>query len=78
MPKGGMRIGAGAKPKPLFDKILEGNPGGRPIKVTNFHKNISDEMPKPSKMVFEGAISEGTKIMWKDSANSMTEMSRLP
>ena len=29
--RGGARIGAGAKKKPLADKITEGNPGGRKV-----------------------------------------------
>ena len=31
--RGGARIGAGAKKKPLADKIAEGNPGGRKLTV---------------------------------------------
>lgn len=30
------RIGAGAKKKPLADKIAEGNPGGRKLTVMEF------------------------------------------
>lgn len=33
---GGARIGAGQKKKPLHDKILEGNPGRRPLTVVDF------------------------------------------
>ena len=37
MPRGGARPGAGRKPKPLAEKILEGNPGRRPLKVVEFY-----------------------------------------
>ena len=33
---GGSRVGAGRKKKALTDKILEGNLGGRKIKVLDF------------------------------------------
>jgi hypothetical protein len=33
---GGARPGAGRKKKPLADKILEGNPGKRPVKTVQF------------------------------------------
>jgi hypothetical protein len=35
--RGGARAGAGRKPKALAEKILEGNPGKRPIKVVEFY-----------------------------------------
>jgi hypothetical protein len=34
--RGGARIGAGRPQKPLADKILEGNPGRRPLTVVEF------------------------------------------
>ena len=34
--RGGARIGAGAKKKPLADKIAEGNPGKRALTVISF------------------------------------------
>jgi len=47
---GGSRVGAGRKQKALTDKILEGNLGGRKIKVLDFGE-ITDiqgvTMPKP-------------------------------
>ena len=50
--RGGARIGAGAKKKPLADKIAEGNPG-RALTVMEF-KNTADlegeEMPEPNKI----------------------------
>lgn len=53
--RGGARIGAGAKKKPLADKIAEGNPGKRTLTVIDFDHNAADlegqPMPKPSKML---------------------------
>ena len=34
--RGGARVGAGAKKKPLADKISAGNPGGRKLTVMEF------------------------------------------
>lgn len=52
--RGGARLGAGAKKKPLADKIAEGNPGKRAITVISF-ENAAElegkEMPKPSEML---------------------------
>jgi len=52
--RGGARIGAGAKKKPLADKIAEGNPGGRKLTVMEF-QDAADlkglEMPEPNKML---------------------------
>jgi hypothetical protein len=36
MPRGGKRPGAGRKPKPLAENILDGNPGKRKMKVLDF------------------------------------------
>ena len=53
--RGGARIGAGAKKKPLADKIAEGNPGKRPITVISFNEEAAklegQEMPKPSEIL---------------------------
>jgi len=52
--RGGVRVGAGAKKKPLADKIMEGNPGGRKLTVIEFN-NTADlkglSMPEPNKML---------------------------
>ena len=52
--RGGARIGAGAKKKPLADKIAEGNPSGRKLTVMEF-QDAADlkglEMPEPNKML---------------------------
>ena len=51
--RGGARIGAGAKKKPLADKIAEGNPGKRALTVISFDDRAAElegqAMPKPSK-----------------------------
>lgn len=47
---GGARIGAGKPRKPLADKLLDGNPGKRPLKVVEFTGMPEIEgaqMPKP-------------------------------
>ena len=48
--RGGARVGSGQKKKPLHDKILEGNPGKRPLTVMEF-KDTADltgqAMPPP-------------------------------
>jgi len=52
--RGGARVGAGAKKRPLADKIMEGNPGGRKLTVIEFN-NTADlkglSMPEPNKML---------------------------
>ena len=52
--RGGARPGAGRKKKPLADKLLEGNPGKRPITVLKFD-DIPDvngvDMPQPHEML---------------------------
>ena len=45
MPRGGYRPGSGRKPKALVDKIADGNPGKRPIKVLGFGEK-GGERPK--------------------------------
>ena len=53
--RGGARVGAGAKKKPLADKIAEGNPGKRKLTVIEFEDKATDlegqQMPKPSKLL---------------------------
>ena len=39
MPRGGARPGAGRKPKPLSQKLSDGNPGKRPLKKVEFSGN---------------------------------------
>ena len=65
--RGGARPGAGAKKKPLADKIMEGNPGKRTITVINFD-NAADlegrDMPKPNEML--SAIQKDGKPLQAD------------
>ena len=52
--RGGARVGAGAPRKPLAQKLAEGNPGKRELKVLNFEapNNLEgEEMPKPSRFM---------------------------
>ena len=52
--RGGARVGAGAKKKPLADKISAGNPGGRKLTVMEFTDAPAlegYEMPEPNKML---------------------------
>lgn len=63
--RGGARIGAGAKKKPLADKIAEGNPGGRTLTVMEF-SNTADlhgqAMPEPNKML-EAVQKDGKTLV---------------
>lgn len=48
--RGGARPGAGQKKKPLHDKLLEGNPGKRPLQVMEFMDTADlkgQKMPPP-------------------------------
>ena len=45
MPRGGVRKGAGRKPKPLAEKLAAGNPGHRPLKKVQFDGNGNDSNP---------------------------------
>jgi hypothetical protein len=52
--RGGARAGSGQKKKPLADKIMDGNPGKRPLTVIDFKSTASFEgqpMPQPGKML---------------------------
>jgi phage terminase, small subunit len=52
--RGGARPGAGAKKKPLADKITDGNPGKRKLTVIDFSETADLEgqpMPKPPAML---------------------------
>lgn len=52
--RGGARVGAGAKKKPLTDKIADGNPGGRKLTVMEFQDTADlkgQAMPEPNKML---------------------------
>ena len=48
MARGGKRPGAGRPTKPLVDKILEGNPGKRPLTVLGFKEYDQEQtLPNP-------------------------------
>ena len=47
MPRGGARKGAGRKPKPLAEKLAEGNLGHRPLKKLEFTGNGRNDSRKP-------------------------------
>ena len=61
--RGGARMGAGAKKKPLADKIAEGNPGKRALTVIDFDSHAADlegqPMPKPSTVAAPVRKAEG-------------------
>ena len=67
--RGGARIGAGAKRKPLADKIAEGNPGKRELTVIDFSGQSVDlegqPMPKPSRML-SAKQKDGKKLVAAD------------
>ncbi len=67
--RGGARIGAGAKKKPLADRIAEGNPGKRELTVIDFTDSTVDlegqPMPKPSKML-SARQKNGKKLVAAD------------
>ena len=55
--RGGARPGAGRKPKALADKIAEGNPGKRALKIVDFSDTVTDlsghDMPPPKAYLAE-------------------------
>ena len=66
--RGGARVGAGAKKKPLADKIAEGNPGKRALTVIDFDNAADLEgqpMPKPSAML-SATQKDGKKLIAAD------------
>ncbi len=63
--RGGARIGAGAKKKPLADKIAEGNPSGRTLTVMEFSGATDLQgqvMPEPNKML-EAVQKDGKTLV---------------
>ncbi len=70
MPSGGRRAGAGRPKKAVTQKILEGNPGKRPIEVVTFNQDgmelpseppayLSAEAKKIYKTVYQWLVSVG-------------------
>ncbi len=72
--RGGARVGAGAKKKPLADKISSGNPGGRKLTVMEFGGSegnagyVADlkgqAMPQP-KDILSATQRDGTELRAK-------------
>lgn len=60
MPSGGYRAGAGRPKKSVTEKILNGNPGRRPVEVLNFE----DESKIPKKPA--SWLSPKAKEIWKE------------
>jgi hypothetical protein len=67
--RGGARVGAGAKRKPLSEKIAEGNPGKRELTVIDFDNQSADlegqPMPKPSRLL-SAKQKDGKKLIAAD------------
>lgn len=67
--RGGARIGAEAKKKPLAEKIAEGNPGKRALTVIDFDNQSVDlegqAMPKPPKLL-SAKQKDGKKLAAAD------------
>jgi hypothetical protein len=60
MARGGKRVGAGRPPKPLAEKVLEGNPGKRPLYVIDFPDGAAvSDLPSPPEFLAEAAKGEG-------------------
>lgn len=56
MGKRGPKPGTGGRPKkPLVDKITEGNPGKRTLKVVEFNEKEVAELPEPPEFLLEAA-----------------------
>ena len=63
--RGGARVGAGAKKKPIAEKIAEGNLGGRKLTVIEFSDaaNLKGQaMPEPNKML-EAVQKDGKALV---------------
>ena len=63
--RGGARIGAGQKKKPLHDKILEGNPGRRPLTVVEFSDtaDLSGQTMPPPREFLKSAQKTGKQTL---------------
>lgn len=58
--RGGARAGAGAKKKPLADKIAEGNPGRRKLTVIDF-QDTADLEGQPISAMSAGFLRRGLR-----------------
>ena len=59
MARGGARNNAGRPSKPLDEKLLNGNPGKRPLKVLSFPELPVDALPIPPDFLVEMAKGVG-------------------
>lgn len=59
MARGGARKNAGRPKKPLNEKLLEGNPGKRPLTVLSFPERAEDELPPPPEFLADLAKGVG-------------------
>jgi P27 family predicted phage terminase small subunit len=67
MPRGGARVGGGRKPKPAAVKLLDGNPGKRPIKEPIAFAPLLESCP--------AWLSDRAKAEW---ARVVPELERYP
>ena len=65
MPKGGARPGAGRPKKPIAEKLLDGNPGKKPITVLKFENELQN-LPLPPSYL-DIASQEGDDTLPKAS-----------
>ena len=63
--RGGARAGAGQKKKPLHDKILEGNPGKRPLTVMEFSDtaDLTGQTMPPPREFLKGTQKSGKQTL---------------
>ena len=63
--RGGARAGAGQKKKPLHDKILEGNPGKRPLTVMEFSDtaDLTGKTMPPPREFLKGTQKSGKQTL---------------
>jgi len=64
--RGGVRLGAGRKKKPLYDKIVEGNPGKRTLTVLSFEGSdalIGEPMPPPHEFLKTPQAADNTQTL---------------
>ena len=77
--RGGARASTGPKKKPLHDKILEGNPGKRPLKIVDFDDTADlagQEMPPPRAYLAASQKNGGQTLaveIYEDTWNWLNE-----
>ena len=63
MPSGGARPGAGRPRKALADKVLEGNPGKRELKVVQFNESHAPKTPRGMPSYLDLTAKEGGDVL---------------